>query len=166
MHGKSFIPAVSGDILTLKYDRCSLSLGLFRRVIVVGYVFSQDFPRGIEVRLLLLIAIVLAPMVLLLGWTNFQRFLSLRDIRLQSEAEVAQGIATAFAAYMSGPREHLHITGLAILTFSPYPSEKGASRRGHPFPSDVLQLLLPDSAVTPPCRSPQKPYLAVEVTVL
>lgn len=72
----------------------------------------------------LLIAVVLAPMALVLGWTNFQRFLSLRDIRLQSETEVAQGIATAFAAYMSGHREHLHVTGQAILIFSPYSSEK------------------------------------------
>ncbi len=84
-------------------------------------------PGGIQARLFLLIGVVLIPMALVLAWTNLQRYVSLRDIRLQSETEVAQGIATAFAAYVSGHREHLHVTGQAILTFAPYTREKATS---------------------------------------
>jgi signal transduction histidine kinase/ActR/RegA family two-component response regulator len=90
-------------------------------------LLSRALPRGIQARLFLLIAVVLVPMALELGWTNLQRYISLRDIRLQSETEVAQGIATAFGAYVSGHREHLHVTGQAILAFSSYPLEKATN---------------------------------------
>jgi signal transduction histidine kinase/CheY-like chemotaxis protein len=91
---------------------------------------EQERPRagalsgGIQARLFLLIALVLLPMTLLLGWSSYQRYEALRRTELLTEMEVAQGIATTFATYVSGVHEHLHITGQAFLTYSFFTDSK------------------------------------------
>ncbi len=82
------------------------------------------FSGGIQARLFLLIGLVLLPMTLLLGWSSYQRYQALRRTELLTEMEVAQGVATTFATYVNGVREHLHVTGQALLTFSPYTDAK------------------------------------------
>jgi signal transduction histidine kinase/CheY-like chemotaxis protein len=85
------------------------------------------FPLGIRTRLLLLIALLMLPITLLLAWTNYQRYGTLRAIELRAETEIAQGIATTFSNYVRGVQELLYTTEQAILTFSPYTSAKATA---------------------------------------
>jgi signal transduction histidine kinase/CheY-like chemotaxis protein len=80
---------------------------------------TRLLPNGIRARLYLLIALVLLPMALLIAWTNYQHFISLRDSKIQSEFEVAQGIATTFEAYINGVREQLSTVGHTIVGLPP-----------------------------------------------
>ena len=81
-------------------------------------------PRGIRARLFLLIILTLLPITLLLGWSSWQRYEALRRTELLTELEVAQGVATTFATYINGVREQLHVTGQAILAFSPITAKR------------------------------------------
>ncbi len=77
-------------------------------------------PGGIRARLLLLIALALLPMLLLLGWIYHQHYRNHRALALQAELEVAQGVATTFAAYVEGVRQQLTVIGQVVITSSPY----------------------------------------------
>lgn len=82
------------------------------------------WPGGIQARLYLLIALVMLPMALLLGWTNYQHYRSLRRIELQTEVEAAKDVADVFATFVQGIQQQLITVGQAILTFSPYTPAK------------------------------------------
>ncbi|WP_155890876.1 ATP-binding protein [Desulfuromonas sp. TF] len=77
-------------------------------------------PAGIRQRLFLLISLALFPMLLLLWWGYLERYGTQRSEALQTELEVAQGIASTFAAYIDNIRSQNYAVGEAILTFSPY----------------------------------------------
>jgi PAS domain S-box-containing protein len=59
-------------------------------------------------------------MLLLLWWGYLERYDTHRSGALQTELEVAQGIASTFAAYVDNIRSQNYVVGEAILTFSPY----------------------------------------------
>jgi PAS domain S-box-containing protein len=81
-------------------------------------------PGGIRARLFLLIALVLLPMLGLQGWIYHQRFEVRRQQALQTEMEVAQGLATTFSAFVLDVRRLTFTTGRAIITFERYTREK------------------------------------------
>jgi PAS domain S-box-containing protein len=85
---------------------------------------DRILPAGIRSRLFLLIALVLLPLSLLLGWIYHQRYQEGRAQVLQTELEVAQGIATTFAAFIDDVRRLNYAVGQAILTFTPYSEAK------------------------------------------
>ena len=85
---------------------------------------TRFLPGGIRARLFLLIALVLLPMVLLLGWVYLERYQTRVEQALQTELEVAQGVAATFAAYVDDIRRSLFATGEAIITFERYTEAK------------------------------------------
>ena len=68
-------------------------------------------PARIKARLYLLIAMALVPMLLLFVLIYYQRYDNQRDQALRTELEVAQGVATAFSAYINGVRLQLEVIG-------------------------------------------------------
>ncbi|MEZ4601667.1 MAG: PAS domain S-box protein [Syntrophotaleaceae bacterium] len=81
-------------------------------------------PRGIRGRLYLLIALVLVPMLLLLVLMYVGTYQNRRAAAIQTELEVAQGIATTFAAKVEDIHRQSLAVGDAILTLSPYTESK------------------------------------------
>jgi|GEM_PF-733032 len=81
-------------------------------------------PGGIRQRLFLLIVLAAVPMLILQVWIYYQRHDARRNLALQMESEVAQGIAMTFSAYIDGVHRHLDALGQTILTFSPYTDAK------------------------------------------
>lgn len=81
-------------------------------------------PAGIRQRLFLLISLALFPMLLLLWWGYLERYDTRRAEALQTELEVAKGIANTFAAYVGNIQSQNYAVGEAILTFSPYTRSK------------------------------------------
>ena len=81
-------------------------------------------PDGIRERLFLLITVVLLPSLLMLGWIYYQRYETRRDEALQTEFEVAQGVAATFAAQIDDVRRMNNTVGQALITFAPLRPEK------------------------------------------
>ncbi|MEN6338247.1 MAG: PAS domain S-box protein [Phycisphaerales bacterium] len=77
-------------------------------------------PDGIRERLFLLIAMALMPLLLLQGWVYYQRFAMRRSEAMETELEVARGVATAFTNYLNDIRRQLGTVGQAIATLTPY----------------------------------------------
>ncbi|NMB87588.1 MAG: PAS domain S-box protein, partial [Chloroflexi bacterium] len=77
-------------------------------------------PRGIQARLFGLIALSMLPFLVLLGSIYFQRYQNRRDQALQTEVEVARGVATTFAAYVQGVQQQNFAVGQAILADTPF----------------------------------------------
>lgn len=86
--------------------------------------FAAIFTGGIRARLFLLITLILLPMALLLVYTNYQHYRSMRRSELQNEMEMAQGAATTFAVYVNGIQQQLIILGQAIGADAPHPDRK------------------------------------------
>ncbi len=82
------------------------------------------FAGGIRARLFLLITLVLLPMALLLVYTNYQHYRTMRRSELQNEMEMAQGAATTFAVYLNGIQQQLFILEQAIGADAPYADRK------------------------------------------
>ena len=61
--------------------------------------------RGIRFQIFLLVTLILLPLTLLLGWIYKERYEVRRNHALQSELEVAQGLAVTFQAYLDGIRK-------------------------------------------------------------
>jgi len=84
---------------------------------------TRLLPGGIQARLYLLIALALLPLLILLGWITYQRYETRRDQALQTELEVARGLATTLAAYVEGVQQHNYGIGQAIITDTSYSAE-------------------------------------------
>ncbi len=80
--------------------------------------------HGIRARLFLLIALTLLPLLLLHGLIQFERYQIRKAHAIQTELEVAQGIAATYAAYFNDIRHMNGAVGEAILTFDVYTQEK------------------------------------------
>ena len=94
-------------------------------------------PEGIRARLFLLIALALVPVLVLQGWVYYGRYAARRNEAMQTEREVAQGVATTFTSYLNDVRRQLNTAGQAIITFDPYTDAKaeyllGTVMRQHP----------------------------------
>ncbi len=72
--------------------------------------------RGIQARLIALIVLTLLPLLLLLAWIFYQRYEVRRTMALQTELEVARGIAATFSTYVEGVHEQNFGIGHAILS--------------------------------------------------
>ena len=81
-------------------------------------------PKGIQGRLFLLISLALAPMLILQGWVDYRQHLTRQRLALQTELEVAEGVAANFTTYIEGAHRQLAGVGEAILTFSNYTQAK------------------------------------------
>jgi PAS domain S-box-containing protein len=81
-------------------------------------------PKGIHGRLFLLISLVLLPMLILQGWVDYRQHATRQRQALQTEMEVAEGVAANFGTYVEGVRRQLTGVGVAITTFSTYTREK------------------------------------------
>jgi len=81
-------------------------------------VAVRVLPARISSRLSLLIGLAILSMLLLLGWMYHQRYASQRSQALQSEVEVAQGVATTFAAYIRDIHRQSITLGSAVLALS------------------------------------------------
>jgi len=79
---------------------------------------TRVLPARISSRLSLLIGLTILSMLLLLGWMYHQRYASQRSQALQSEVEVAQGVATTFAAYIRDIHRQSITLGSAVLALS------------------------------------------------
>jgi PAS domain S-box-containing protein len=73
-----------------------------------------------------LIALVLLPIILLLGWIYHQRYNNRRNYELQSQLEIARVIASTFRTFLESIHRESHVTGKAIITFDPFTIEKAA----------------------------------------
>lgn len=82
--------------------------GLWQRTISIH-------PGGIQARLIALIVLALLPLLLLLAWIFQQRYEVRRTMALQTELEVARGIAMTFATYTEGLHQQNFSVGEAIL---------------------------------------------------
>jgi PAS domain S-box-containing protein len=76
-------------------------------------------PGGIRERLFLLIVLAAVPVLILQGWTYYNRYVTRRDQALQTEFEVARGVATTFASYIDGVWRQLDTVGQEIITVDP-----------------------------------------------
>ncbi len=85
---------------------------------------ARLLPGDIRARLFLLIALTLLPLLILIGWVHYQRYQLRRATALETELEVAQGVATIFKAYVDGVQRQNYVVGQGILTFSPYTETK------------------------------------------
>jgi PAS domain S-box-containing protein len=72
-------------------------------------------PTGIRARLFLLIALVLLPLSLIMGWIYYERFEVRRSQALQTELEVAQGLAASFTAFVVATHRLSQSLGQTIL---------------------------------------------------
>ena len=77
--------------------------------------FLRGLPQGIRARLYLLIALALLPLLILLGWIDYDHYETLRSQAIQTQVEVERGIATSFAAYVQGINQQNYAIGQAIL---------------------------------------------------
>lgn len=75
-------------------------------------------PAGIRARLFLLIILVLLPEGLFLTWIYNQQYLAQRSETMDTELEVAQGVAMAFTGYLNCLWRKNHAIGEAISMFS------------------------------------------------
>lgn len=82
-----------------------------------GWV-ARILPRQIKARLFLLVALMLLPLLLLMGWSYHQRYETRRLFSLQTELEVAQGIATTFAAFVDGIQQKNLAIGHSIIALA------------------------------------------------
>jgi PAS domain S-box-containing protein len=73
-------------------------------------------PGGIRTRLVGLIILAMLPLLLLLAWIFQQRYETRRSQALQTEVEVARGIAATFSTYVEGVHQQNHSVGTAIIT--------------------------------------------------
>lgn len=85
---------------------------------------NRLLPARIGTRLFLLIALILLPLSLLLAWTHYERYRLRKAYALETELEVAHGVAGTFAAYVDGIRRQNRAVGEAILTFGSPTEEK------------------------------------------
>jgi PAS domain S-box-containing protein len=76
-------------------------------------------PAGIRQRLFLLIVVAAVPMVILEASLYAQRHDARRKQAMDTESEVAQGIAMTFAAYLDGLHRQLDVIGKMILSLPP-----------------------------------------------
>jgi PAS domain S-box-containing protein len=83
-------------------------------------------PKGIRARLFLLIALVLGPILLLLGWIYYQRYNNRKNFELQSQLDIATVIASNFKTYLESIYRESHVTGKAIMAFDPFTTAKAA----------------------------------------
>ncbi|MBT1073555.1 cache domain-containing protein [Pelotalea chapellei] len=81
------------------------------------YRLTRLLPRGIRERLFLLVSLLLLPLVLLSGWTYYQHYELSRRRTQQTEIEVAQGVATTFAAFVDGVHREELALGQTIVTY-------------------------------------------------
>ena len=81
-------------------------------------------PRGIRARLFLLISLALLPMLLLLGWTYRGHDENRREQALQTELEVARGIAANFSSFIQSILRLEYSIGHALLALSPFTGEQ------------------------------------------
>ncbi|WP_054694759.1 hypothetical protein [Geotalea toluenoxydans] len=81
--------------------------------------FAKLLPAGIRARLFLLIILVLLPQGLFLTWIYNERYQTQRTQAMNTELEVAQGVAMAFSGYVEGVWRKNHAIGEAIRMFSP-----------------------------------------------
>ncbi|MGE5296793.1 MAG: cache domain-containing protein, partial [Solirubrobacterales bacterium] len=81
---------------------------------------GRFLPSGIRERLFLLIAVAAAPMLILQVWLYYQRHDARRTQAIQTESDIAQGVAMTFSAYLDGLHRQLNGIGETILAFSPY----------------------------------------------
>jgi PAS domain S-box-containing protein len=80
-------------------------------------------PKGIQARLLLLISVMLLPFFLLMGWRYYHQYQILHDQALNTELEVAYGIANTFAAYIDDLHQLNYTVGQALITLTPTASD-------------------------------------------
>jgi PAS domain S-box-containing protein len=73
-------------------------------------------PDGIQERLFLLIALTLLPMLLLMAWIYHQDYQTSRAQALQSEMEVARGIAATFSTFIEGVQHQNLVIGQALAS--------------------------------------------------
>jgi PAS domain S-box-containing protein len=85
-----------------------------------GRWINRLLPGGIRERLFLLITLALTPLLVLVGWIFYQRYHIRHAQALQTEVEVARGIATTFAAYIEGVQERNLAIGQAFITNPSY----------------------------------------------
>ncbi len=81
-------------------------------------------PRAIRARLFALIALAIFPLLLLQGWIYFERYQVRRAQAMQTELEVAQGLATTFALYLEDIRLASAALAEAITSFELYTEAK------------------------------------------
>lgn len=81
-------------------------------------------PKKIRARLFMLIALTLLPMLILVGWMYFQQYETRREQTFRTELEVAQGIASAFTAYVENIRQQSLAVGRSILDLRPATDEQ------------------------------------------
>lgn len=91
-------------------------------------------PEGIRTRLFLLIALVLLPLILLLGWIYYQRHETMVQKELRSQVEMAEVIAANFRTYVESIQRQSHITGHVIIGFDVYTVTKANA-----ILSDIMQ---------------------------
>jgi PAS domain S-box-containing protein len=84
---------------------------------IEGWI-ARILPGQIRARLFLLVALMLLPLILLMGWSYRQRYENRRDFAIQTELEVAQGIATTFAAFVAGIQQENLAIGYSILALA------------------------------------------------
>ncbi len=84
----------------------------------------QILPGGIQARLFLLIVLALLPVLVLLGWIYYQRYETHRNDAIQTELEVAQGVAMTFDSYLTGIQHTCYAIGQAMLGFETYTQAK------------------------------------------
>jgi PAS domain S-box-containing protein len=95
-------------------------------------------PGGIRERLFLLIAVAVLPLLILLLWVYEQRYETRRIQEVQTEVEVARGIATSFEAYVQGINQQNYAIGQSIITDRSYNQEDVTlllTRAGVHFPA-------------------------------
>jgi PAS domain S-box-containing protein len=102
---------------------------------------ARLLPGGIRERLFLLIAVAVLPLLILLLWVYEQRYESRRTQEVQTEVEVARGVAASFAAYVQGINQQNYAIGESILTDRSY------------NPEDVTLLLTRTAAHFPALRN-------------
>ncbi len=114
--------------------------------------WARLLPRGIRERLFLLISLALLPMLALQAWDGYRQHVTRERQTLQTEVEVAQGVATNFATYIDGVRRQLDTVGQALVSLSPY------------TPAEAEQLLTSVAAQAPALRSVS--WVSPEGTIL
>jgi len=85
---------------------------------------ARLLPGGIRERLFLLIVLALLPALILQAWIYYRHYTTRRSEALQTELEVAQGVATTFVSYLNDVHRQLNTAGQAIITFASYTDAK------------------------------------------
>lgn len=85
---------------------------------------ARWLPAAIGTRLYLLIALTLLPLLGLLAWVYYQRYETRRTNALETEIEVAEGVATAFKSHIDDVRRQSVAVGLVLSALDPYTQGK------------------------------------------